>query len=112
MPQEGGTYDIEVGGGTKPALKMIYRLRDNGGRTDQYMGITETTWTDAPAASEGQEVQRNGVTLTVVGSNQKVDHVWWRADGVLYWVSNTLSYLLSKEEMLKIAESMIPVPRP
>ena len=58
------------------------------------------------------EVQRNGVTLTVVGSNQKVDHVWWKADGVLYWVSNTLSYLLSKEEMLKIAESMIPVPRP
>jgi polyisoprenyl-teichoic acid--peptidoglycan teichoic acid transferase len=112
MPQTGGTYDIEVGGGTEPALKMIYRLRENGDKTDQYMGITETTWTDAPAASEGQKVQRNGVTLTVVGSNQKVDHIWWKADGVLYWVSNTLSYVLSKEEMIKIAESMIPVPRP
>ena len=112
MPQTGGTYDIDVGGGTEPALKMIYRLRENGDRTDQYMGITETTWMDAPAASEGQKVQRNGVTLTVVGSNQKVDHIWWKADGVLYWVSNTLSYVLSKEEMVKIAESMIPVPRP
>ena len=55
MPQTGGTYDIDTGGGAEPALRMLYRLRENGGRTDQYMGITETTWTDAPAASEGRE---------------------------------------------------------
>ncbi len=112
MPQTGGTYDITVGGGTKPALKMIYRLRQDGGRTDQYMGITQTTWTDAPAASKGKEVERNGVTFTIVGSNGKADHIWWKSRGVLYWVSNTLSHLLSEEEMLKIAESMIAVPAP
>ena len=47
-----------------------------------------------------------------MGSNQKVERIWWKADGVLYWVSNTLSHLLSKEEMLAMAESMVPVPRP
>jgi len=112
MPPEGATYDIEVGGGTQPALKMIYRLTQDGSKTDQYMGITATTWLDAPAASPGQEVKVEGVTFTIVGSAQKVDHIWWKADGVLYWVSNTLSYLLDKQEMLAVATSMIPVPRP
>lgn len=112
MPPEGATYDIEVGGGTKPALKMIYRYRENGSKTDQYMGITETTWLDAPAASDGQQVKADGVIFTIVGTSQKVDHIWWKADGVLYWVSNTLSYLLSKQEMLAIAQSMIEVPQP
>ncbi len=112
MPPTGGTYDIEVGSGTKPALKMIYRLRQNGQKTDQYMGITATKWTDAPAASKGQQVEAGGVTYTVVGTDKKVDHVWWKTDGVLYWVSNTLSYLLSREEMLKVAQSTVSMPQP
>ena len=112
MPVTGGTYDIEVGSGTKPAMKMIYRLKENGKNTDQYMGITETTWVDAPAASNGREVKTDGVTFTIVGTDQKVDHIWWKADGVLYWVSNTLSHVLGKEEMLKIAQSMVPISKP
>ena len=108
MPQKGGTYDIKVGGGTKPALKMIYRYQQE----DEYLGITETTWLDASMAATGVEVRYAGVTFTVVGTNQKVDHVWWKKGGVLYWVSNTLSYLLDKNELLKIAESFIAVPRP
>lgn len=108
MPQKGGTYDIQIGGATKPALKMIYRHQ----REDQYLGITETTWLDAPMASPGREVQQGGVTFTVVGTSQKVDHVWWKKDGVLYWVSNTLSYNLNEKDMLAMAESMIPIPKP
>jgi len=110
MPPEGATYEIEVGGGSKPAFKMLYRLREGGKNTDQYMGITETTWLDAPAASEGREVRQEGTTYTIVGTDRKVERIWWRADGVLYWVSNTLSYLLSEDEMLAVAESMIRIP--
>lgn len=112
MPPTGATFDIEVGRGTRPALKMIYRLRERGARTDQYMGITATTWVDAPAASKGQEVVRGDVVYTIVGSSQKVERVWWKADGVLYWVSNTISYRLDRDEILKVAQSMIPIPRP
>jgi LCP family protein required for cell wall assembly len=112
MPPKGSTFDIEVGRGTKPALKMIYRLKENGQKTDQYMGITETTWLDAPAASKGREFKVGGTTFTVVGTDRKVERVWWKANGVLYWVSNTLSYRLDREDMLKIAQSMIPIPRP
>jgi hypothetical protein len=74
------------------------------------MGIMETSWTSAPAASKGQEVQHGGVTFTIVGTSQKVDHIWWKKDGVLYWVSNTLSYYVSKKDLLKVAESMITIP--
>jgi len=110
MPVEGATYDIEVGGGSKPAFKMLYRLKSYGEWTDQYMGITETTWLDAPAACEGRQVERDGVAYTIVGSADKVERIWWKSDGVLYWVSNTLFHLLSQEELLKVAESMIYIP--
>ncbi len=110
MPVTGATYDIQVGGGTKPAFKMLYCLIEDGKYTQQYMGITETTWLDAPAASKGTEIKSDGVTFTIVGTNAKVERVWWKTDGVLYWVSNTLSYLLSKAELLAVAESMISIP--
>ena len=46
---------------------------------------------------------------TVVYVADKVERVWWKSDGVLYWVSNTLSRLASEEELLSMAESMVPV---
>jgi LCP family protein required for cell wall assembly len=110
VPGDAGTYDIDAGGGEKPAFKMLYRLKEHGSWTDQYMGITETTWLDAPAASKGLETRRGGTVFTVVGSRDKVERVWWKADGVLYWVSNTLFHRLSREELLAVAESMILIP--
>jgi LCP family protein required for cell wall assembly len=110
MPATGGTYDIAVGGGTKPAIKMVYRLTRQGEATDQYLGLMETTWLDAPAASAGREVEYNGVTYTIVATSQNTDHVWWKENGVLYWVSNTLQYYLNAKDLLKVAESMIVIP--
>ncbi len=107
IPDHQPAYDIKVGGGTKPAFRMLYPLDTNG---DQVMGITETSWLDAPAASKGLTVTHDGTVFTVVRNGQKVERVWWKADGVLYWVSNTLSHMLDQEEMLKIAESMISIP--
>jgi polyisoprenyl-teichoic acid--peptidoglycan teichoic acid transferase len=109
-PVSGGAYEIAVGDGTKPAIKMVYQLTREGEKTDQYMGIMETTWLDAPAAGEGQEVQSDGVTYTFVGTNQRTERIWWIRDGVLYWVSNTLSYVLNRTELLNVAKSMIVVP--
>ncbi len=104
----GRSYNITVGKGSKPALKMAYQFKSQ----DQYLGIMETPWLDAPAASAGLEVTEAGTVYTVVGTSGKVDHVWWRRDGVLYWVSNTLSYGFPREELLAVAESMTPVAQP
>ncbi len=109
-PDEGATYDIQVGGGTQPAFTMLYRLFHDGDSTDQYMSITETTWLEAPAAVAGRQVVYDGTVFTVVGSSEKVARVWWKTDDVLYWVSNSLSHLLSEEEMLAIARCMVRIP--
>ena len=55
-------------------------------------------------------MKAGGVTYTVVGTDKKVDHVWWKTDGVLYWVSNTLFHLLSESELLAVAQSMVYIP--
>ncbi len=111
MPVTGGAYDIVTGDDTEPAIKMVYRLTNvEGVETDQYMGIMETPWLDAPAAGAGQEVERNGTTYTFVGTDQRTERIWWVKEDVLYWVSNTLSYVLNRTELLKVAESMIVIP--
>jgi hypothetical protein len=105
MPAGDGTYQVDPGGDSKPAVRMLYRH----GTEDLYLGITATTWTDAPAAGKGGEVAANGVTYTVVGTSGKVDRVWWKKDGVLYFISNTLLYDVTKADLLKMAQSMTPV---
>ncbi|GEM_PF-252666 len=100
-----GTYQIEPGDDSKLAVRMVYQY----GTKDLYLGVSATNWTDAPLATKGQEVTIDGTTYTVVGTSNKVHHVWWKADGVLYFVSNTLMHTLSKDELLKIAASTVRV---
>jgi hypothetical protein len=101
-------YAISVGNGSKPAIKVGYRY----GEEDQYLCINGTNWIDAPLAGAGEEVQGYTVAFTVVGTSTKPERVWWKKDGVLYWVSNTLLYELSKEDLLAVAMSAVPVPAP
>lgn len=98
-------YDIDTEKGAKPALKVMYRFQ----RENQFLGLMQTTFVDAPAASPGEEVKENGTTFTVVQTGAGVDHVWWKRDEALYWVSNTQAYLLSKAELLGVAMSMASV---
>ena len=104
-PDNATIYKIKVGDGSQPALIMLYKLKGK----DQYLNITETTWLDAPLASQGRQVTHDGTVFTVVGTADKVERVWWKSDGVLYWVSNTLSHLATEQELLAVAESMISV---
>ncbi len=101
-------YDITVGDGSRPAFKVGYRYGDE----DQYLCVNGTTWLDAPLASAGEEVQGDQVVFIVVGSNAKPERVWWKRGGVLYWVSNTLLYELSKEDLLAVAVSAVQGPHP
>jgi anti-sigma factor RsiW len=98
-------YDIDTEKGPKPALKVMYRYQ----RKDQFLGLMQTTFVDAPIASPGEQVKQNDLTFTVVQTGAGVDHVWWKKDGTLYWVSNTQGSLLSRAELLGVATSMAPV---
>lgn len=79
MPTGGGTYQIEPGGKSKPAVRMLYRYKTK----DLYLG-----------------------------TSAKVDHIWWKKDGVLSFISNTLMYTASKEDLLNMAVSMAPLDSP
>ena len=98
-------YDIDTEKGPQPALKVMYRLQ----REDQFLGLMQTTFVDAPAASPGEEVKQDGTTFTIVTTGAGVDHIWWKKDGTLYWVSNTQAYLLSRADVLGVATSMASV---
>ena len=99
------SYDIAVGGSTKPAARVGYRYKGE----DLYAGVSATSWTDAPLAGPGVEVQGDGIVYTVVGAGNRPDHVWWAKDGVLYWVSNTIFGDLTREQLLAMALSTAPV---
>jgi LCP family protein required for cell wall assembly len=108
-PEGAGGYDINTGSGTEKGLKVVYKLTGEGAR-DQYLGIMETTWLKAPAASAGRQVAYKGITYTIVGGADFAERVWWTKDGVLYWVSNTIMHRLSSNDLVKIAASMISLP--
>jgi polyisoprenyl-teichoic acid--peptidoglycan teichoic acid transferase len=99
------SYDLDTGDGSKPAVRVGYRYKSE----DLYAGVSATTWTDAPLAAPGLEVKAGDVTYTVVGAVNKPDHIWWVKDGALYWVSNTIFGDVSREEMLAMAVSTVPV---
>jgi LCP family protein required for cell wall assembly len=100
------SYSIETDNGLKRAVKVVYASSE----PDQPFGLMATTFTDATAASAGKEIVVDGVTYTVVTFGGKVERVWWKADGVLYWLSNTVSSALSLDEMVKTATGMVSVP--
>jgi polyisoprenyl-teichoic acid--peptidoglycan teichoic acid transferase len=98
-------YSIKVGDKQYPAVRVGYQYMGK----DKYMGISATTWTQAPIASPGYRVKGpGGVIYRMVGSATKCDHVWWVSNGVLYWVSNSLVYDLRREELLAEAMSALP----
>lgn len=99
------SYSIETGGKSMPAVRVGYRLSTE----DQYLGVGETTWLDAPLASSGKNVIRGDTVFTIVGTSTKTDHIWWIEDGVLCWVANTLMYELSREQLLAVAISAVPL---
>lgn len=100
------SYSIQTDHGLKRAVKVVYA----SSAEDQPFGLMATTFTDAPAASAGREMTVNSTTYTAVTFGGKVDRVWWKGDGVLYWLSNTVSNSLSLDEMVKVATGMVPVP--
>ena len=52
----------------------MYRFQ----REDQFLGLMETTFVDAPAASPGEQVKQNDTTFTIVQTGAGVDHIWWK----------------------------------
>ena len=91
----------------KPALRLTFRTGAN-----EYWGIQETQWADAPVLADKSITQRiNGREYDLYYSGSNLHMVVLRDRGATYWVVNTLLNSLSNETMLAIARGLRPLPR-
>jgi LCP family protein required for cell wall assembly len=98
-------YDIQ---GKNKALRLTFRL----GGLNEYWGIEETAWADAPILGDRnfRHVLR-GREFDFYYSGSHLHMIVLRENGGTYWVVNTLLDSLSNETMLAIARGLHPLPR-
>ena len=90
------------------ALRITYRL----GTANEYWGIEETSWTDAPILDGPTLTQRIGGRNYLMFFNRSRLHmIAFVENGTAYWVANTLLDRLSNETMLAIAKGLKPLKR-
>ncbi|HSB37864.1 MAG TPA: LCP family protein [Gaiellaceae bacterium] len=91
----------------EPALRLTFRTGSN-----EYWGIQETKWADAPVLADKSLTQRvGGREFDLYYSGSSLHMVVLRDNGATYWVVNTLLNSLSNETMLAIARGLRPLPR-
>jgi LCP family protein required for cell wall assembly len=93
--------------GGRPSIRLTYRTG-----TNEYWGVQETDWNDAPILADrslSQTVGGRHYDLYYNGSHLHM--VVLRSGGASYWVVNTLLDSLSNETMLSIARGLRPMSR-
>jgi hypothetical protein len=79
--------------------------------TNEYWGIQQTSWTDAPILNGPTMTRRiKGREYRLYFNGPKLHIVAFEEDGAAYWVTNTLLNSLSNETMLAIAKGLKPLP--
>jgi LCP family protein required for cell wall assembly len=89
------------------AVRLTYRY---GGGLNEFWGIEQTDWEDAPILQSPSVRQRIGGRLFELHySGSKLHMVVVRDRGATYWVVNTLLDKLSNDTMLAIAKGLRPL---
>jgi len=89
------------------AVRLTFRIGSN-----EYWGIEETNWNDAPALAGPSFVHKiKGREYALYYSGAHLHMVVLRKDGATYWVVNTILDELSNETMLAIARGLAPLPK-
>src|SRR5947199_3871372 len=89
------------------AVRLTFRIGSN-----EYWGIEETNWNDAPVLAGPSFVQKiKGREYALYYSGAHLHMVVLRKDGATYWVVNSILDSLSNETMLAIAKGLAPLPK-
>jgi hypothetical protein len=97
-------YNISKG---HRAVRLTFRIGSN-----EYWGIEETNWNDAPALAGPSFVHKiKGREYALYYSGAHLHMVVLRKDGASYWVINSILDELSNETMLAIARGLAPLPK-
>lgn len=90
------------------AVRLTYRSAG----LNEYWGIQQTSWTDAPMLDESSVRRRiAGRNYRLFFSGPRLHVVAFEENGAAYWVVNSLLDGLSNETMLAIAKGLKPVRR-
>jgi LCP family protein required for cell wall assembly len=93
------------GRGKHKAVRLVFRTGGN-----EYWGIEETDWEDAPVLSDRSFRHAiGGREMELHYSGSHLHMVVLRAHGATYWVVNTLLDSLSNETMISIAKGLKPL---
>jgi hypothetical protein len=93
-----------IKGGEK-AVRLTFRTG-----AQEYWGIQQTTWDDAPALKAKNVTRRFGKReYDLYYDGSRLHMVVLRTDKASYWVVNTLRDTLSNETMLTIARRLRPL---
>lgn len=97
-------YNISKG---HRAVRLTFRVGSN-----EYWGIQETNWNEAPALADPSFVQKiKGREYALYYAGAHLHMVVLRKDGATYWVVNSILDELSNETMLAIARGLAPLPK-
>lgn len=88
------------------AVRLTYKLAG----TNEYWGVQQTSWTDAPVLA-GRNFTRTlgGRRFELYYDGPRLHMIVLRANGASYWVVNTLLDRLSNETMIAIAKGLRPL---
>jgi LCP family protein required for cell wall assembly len=90
------------------AVRLVFRTTSQG--YEDYWGIQQTDWEDAPALQQPSTHRRiKGRDYDLFFNGAKLHMVVLRTDEASYWVVNTLLDSLSNETMLEIAKGLRPL---
>jgi LCP family protein required for cell wall assembly len=90
------------------AVRLVFRTSPNG--YQEYWGVQQTDWEDAPALQEPSTRRRiKGREYDLYFNGSKLHMVVLRGEEASYWVVNTLLDSISNETMIAIAKGLRPL---
>lgn len=98
-------YTMKTEDGQRGAVCVVGKTANGA-----YWHIQETSWTNPPLLSDPNDVRTiKGRRYLLFYQNDRLHRVAFKANGCLYWVTNTIRDELSNELMLALATSFEPV---
>ncbi|MEA2398738.1 MAG: polyisoprenyl-teichoic acid--peptidoglycan teichoic acid transferase [Thermoleophilaceae bacterium] len=83
-----------------------YRIVISTGKVGEYYGLQGTTWASAPILrSPSATTKIGGEKFRLYRDGARTRLVAWQSGGAVYWISNTLSEMLTEKQMLAVARS-------
>lgn len=103
-------YQVEAAGDPW-ALKITMAVRGSNG-SNKYFGMMQTTMKDPPIL-DGRtgQIRTGGREYFTYYDGKNMQRLAWKKDDMTFWISNTLDYTLSDQQMWAMAKSARPLGR-